>query len=129
MRRIKVVLDKGFNVLEERSDIEEYTYLAENTKQAVYSPKANYRFLIIEKEQKDPSYRTLADYVYISENPESDYWYKQYRESYTIILYTEDSISKAEKKINKEFQKWIDDKIAKYGVSTKVNIKLNSLEG
>jgi len=128
MKCISIKLDKTFNVLEDRSKIDQYEYLAETTKEVVYTPKDNYRFLILDKQEEKHAYRSTLGKISISEIPEGDFWNKHYGECYSIRVYTEEPLNKVEKKINKEFQKWLNAKLAKYGASTTINIKLSGLE-
>lgn len=102
-------------------EIEDVDILAQNDKYIVLN---DYSFTKLEVKIEKHNSWSVLEKVAISDYTNDSFWQKYYGD-FWIRLYTQtDSLKIIENRINKEFNKFIQDKVSRYMVATDIRITL-----
>lgn len=119
MRQIKIHLMRDGSIREKT--IEDMVILGENEKYIVFNDSY---FTKIEKESSKYNSYSVINKVCISDYTNDTFWQKYYGD-FSITMYTDTiSLKVIENRINKEFNKFIQDKVGRYMMASDIKISL-----
>lgn len=119
MRQIKIHLMRDGSVREKI--VEDIEILGENDKFIVFNDSY---FTKIEKESSKYNSYSVLNKVHISDYTNDSFWQKYYGD-FSITMYTDTvSLKVIENRINKEFNKFIQDKVGRYMMAMDIKISL-----
>lgn len=120
MRQIKIHLMRDGSIREKT--IEDMVILGENEKYIVFNDPY---FTKIEKNDSKHNCGSVLSKVCISDYTNDTFWQKYYGD-FSITMYTDTiSLKVIENRINKEFNKFIQDKVGRYVMARNIKISLD----